>query len=92
MRPVSVDDLRPSRDFDLRAFVISVTLGVVVSVVLWTRPGAKHVGPTTASLDDAARVLGFLVGMFVIGPLVALVISRSGGRIWTALATIPASL
>jgi hypothetical protein len=93
MRPVSVDDLQPSRDFDLRAFVISTLLGTAATVAIWIEQGHPHksVGPTAATLDDAARFLAFLLSALVIGPSVALMISRRGGRLWTAFAVIPAA-
>jgi hypothetical protein len=94
MRAVSVDDLRPSRDFDFRAFVISTVIGTAASGAIWIEQGhpQRNVGPTAATFDDAARVLALILSVLVIGPAVALMISRRGGRLWTALAVIPAAL
>jgi hypothetical protein len=91
MRPVSADDLRPSRDFDLRAFIISTLLGTAATVAIWIEARPRtNVGPTAATFDDAARVLAFVFSVLVIGPTVALLISRRGGRLPTAGAAIPA--
>lgn len=91
MKPVAADDLRPSRDFDLRAFLISALLGTAATVAVWfEQKPRRNVGPTAATFDDAARVLAFVLCVLVIGPTLALVTSRRGGRLWTSLAVIPA--
>lgn len=87
MRPVSVEDLRVYRDFDLRAFVIAVLLGAATTVIFWTQVGpSNNTGATAATMNEVSR---FAFGVLVVGPVVALAISRSG-RWWTALAAIPA--
>jgi cation transport ATPase len=89
MRPVSADDLRPSRDFDLRGFVIATLLGTVVTVAIWLHTGPrKNVGPTAATFDDAGRAFAFVFSVLVIAPGIALLISRPGGRLATAGAVI----
>ena len=93
MRPASVDDLRQTRDFDLRAFIIGVLLGTAATIAIWAEWRTPHdVGPTAATLDDAGRVLVCIFAMLAIGPGVALVISRRGGHLWTPLAVIPTVL
>jgi hypothetical protein len=94
MRPVSVDDLRPGRDFDLRAFVVSVTVGVAATVGIWIHERAPtSAGPTAATVDDLGRALETVVfGVLVVGPLIAVAISRHGARAWTAVAVVPTVL
>lgn len=94
MRRVAVDDLRADRTFDLPAFVVAVAVGVAATVGIWIheRP-AKSAGPTAATFGDLGRVFdAFLLGVLVVGPLVAVAISRRGARPWTAIAVPPAVL
>jgi hypothetical protein len=85
MRRVSADDLRPARDFDLRALLVSVVVGAGSTVALWAEARPAHQGATAATFADASA---FVFGPLIVAPTVALVAAR-GGRFWTALGAIP---